>query len=80
MESSGNENVSSFPAPTVLGPFTSFHLSIFAAILIYVCLFKFKNPIQLYVKYTTYVVITMMVALLFAPIAALRPCNPENIG
>lgn len=59
---------------------TPVNMSILAAFVVYVCLFKIKNPLQLYVKYITYVSITMTVAVLFTPIAALRPLNPKNIG
>ena len=50
-----------------------------AFILTLVLLFRFKNPLQFYVKYTVYVCITMTYSMFCIPYALLRPNNARNI-
>lgn len=48
-------------------------------LLVYVCLFKFKSPLQFYVKFGTYSAIVIAMAIFFAPVAAIRPLSTKNI-
>lgn len=48
-------------------------------VLIYACLFKFKTPLQFYVKFGTYSAIVIAMAIVFAPVAAIRPLSTKNI-
>lgn len=42
-------------------------------------LFKYKNPLQYYVRKTILFIITMAFSIMFIPLALLRPNNPRNI-
>lgn len=46
---------------------------------VYFILFRFKNPIQFYVKFATYVIIVMVYSVLLIPFAIFRPNNARNI-
>lgn len=81
MSVSGKDSFSSecyfghFPSANI----TSTQLSIMTFLVIYVLLFKLKNPLQFYVKYGTYLILIMFVAIIMIPIAAIRPLNSKNV-
>ena len=52
---------------------------IFVCLLTLVLLFRFKNPLQFYVKYTVYVCVTMIYSMCCIPFALLKPNNARNI-
>ena len=52
---------------------------IFVCLLTLVLLFRFKNPLQFYVKYTVYVCLTMTYSLFCIPFTLLKPNNARNI-
>ena len=52
---------------------------VIGCILVFTMLFKYKNPLQFYVKFSVYVVMTMIYAMCFIPIAMFRPNNARNI-
>ena len=49
------------------------------SLLVVTLLFRFKNPLQFYVKYTVYVCITMIYSMCCIPFTLLRPNNARNI-
>jgi len=42
-------------------------------------LFRFRNPLQYYVKFTTYFIVTMVYSASIIPLALLRPNDCRNI-
>ena len=75
-ENKNNSTASSMP---IDGSYLFMISLLFACLLTLVVLFRFKNPLQFYVKYTVYACLTMVYSMVCIPYALLRPNNARNI-
>lgn len=48
-------------------------------IFLYMVLFKVRNPLQFYIKYFTYVMVTMIISIIVIPLSLLRPFDLRNV-
>jgi len=49
-------------------------------LLLVVCLFKFRNPLQFYIKFGVYMAVTILYSTLFLPVFLFRPNSTKNIS